>query len=543
MGHRRVRFGCAATIGYVMIALIVSPLATAASSPHTWISQLNFYRKMANLAEVTEDKSLSKATKKHAQYLVKNEESGHSETPGKPGYSPEGAAAAKKSNVHTAGYPEKEADPVDSWMEAPFHALHLLNPGLQKVGFGMATDSTPPTASAAVLDIFSAPQSVPKNVTYPIFFPRDGAYMPRDFHSSETPSPLTSCPGFGTSSGAPIMVQFGSGSVTPVVTASSFKQNGVVKKHCVIHETNYKNPKGSEQALGRQILDKYDAVVIMPKDKLVFGSDYEVSLTVNGKTYTWSFTTNPVKPRWPNLVWRWNLGLYGVWYMKGTIQQSAAWIGYEPDANWTDVAIADLHNDGDSDVFQRHASTGQNRVAIFAGSKFQQFKSIKSLADANWAIVGAGDFNRDGRVDLLWRHKVKGSNTIWLMDGLKQWKDVPTSGSHPSWGWNVVGVGDLDGDYEVDVLWRNSNHGGNAVWYMSGEKFFGQMSYLPAVATGWQLAATGELNNDGKLDLLWRNYTTGQNAVWFMDDITILKMAWLPPGDGSWNLIGTGSFD
>jgi hypothetical protein len=527
----------------VLGVLCLSSSVSAASSPHTWLSQLNFYRRMANLPEVTENTTLSAAAKKHAEYLVKNDESGHTETPGKPGYSAEGVAAGKNSNVHAAGYPENEADPIDSWMESPFHALHMLNPALGEVGFGMASDSIAPTASAAVLDVFSAPQSTSTGGVFPVFFPPDGAYMPGRSHSGETPSPLTSCPGYGTSSGAPIMVQLGTGSITPKVTASSFKVNGVAKQHCVIDETNYNNPNSSYQSLGRQILDKYDAVVVMPKDPLGFGNDYEISLIINGKTYAWSFTTNLVKPRWHNLVWKWNLGLYGVWYMKGSTQQSAAWLGYEPDLKWEDVAIADLDNDGDSDVFQRHATTGQDRIAVFDGPSFQQFVNVEPVADTNWRIAGAGDFNRDGRVDLLWRNMVNGSNTIWLMDGRKRWKSVPISGSHPMWGWDIVGTGDLDGDYQVDILWRNPNHGGNAVWYMSEEKFVGRWSWLPAAAVGWEISATGELNKDGKLDILFRNPSTGQNAVWFMDDTVRSSWAWLQPIDSSWELIGTGSFE
>ena len=101
----------------------------------------------------------------------------------------------------------------------------------------------------------------------------------------------------------------------------------------------------------------------------------------------------------------------------------------------------------------------------------------------------------------------------------------------------------MDGDYLVDILWRNANHGGNAVWYMSEDKFFGDMSWLPNAAVGWEMVGTGELNGDGELDLLWRNPATGQNAVWYMDNATIQSIAWLPFGDVNWDLIGSGGFE
>ena len=40
---------------------------------------------------------------------------------------------------------------------------------------------------------------------------------------------------------------------------------------------------------GRLILDKRDAVVIIPRSPLEVGKSYTVTLVVNGETITWSF--------------------------------------------------------------------------------------------------------------------------------------------------------------------------------------------------------------------------------------------------------------
>lgn len=61
-------------------------------------------------------------------------------------------------------------------------------------------------------------------------------------------------------------------------------------EHCVFDETNYTNPDSSAQSLGRSILNSRDAIVIMPREPLVSGARYTVSITVNGTEYTWSFT-------------------------------------------------------------------------------------------------------------------------------------------------------------------------------------------------------------------------------------------------------------
>jgi len=35
----------------------------------------------------------------------------------------------------------------------------------------------------------------------------------------------------------------------------------------------------------------------------------------------------------------------------------------------------------------------------------------------NWQVVGVGDFNGNGEDDILWRHALSGENSIWFMNG------------------------------------------------------------------------------------------------------------------------------
>lgn len=86
------------------------------------------------------------------------------------------------------------------------------------------------------------------------------------------------------------MLQLGAGDVTPNVTNFSLKAGTSSKPACIFDETNYVNPDGSTQNTGRAILNSRDAVIIIPRDPLVSGQEYTVSVSANGNLTQWRFT-------------------------------------------------------------------------------------------------------------------------------------------------------------------------------------------------------------------------------------------------------------
>src|SRR6516164_9441613 len=80
----------------------------------------------------------------------------------------------------------------------------------------------------------------------------------------------------------------------------------------------------------------------------------------------------------------------------------------------------------------------------------------------------------------------------------------------------IVGVGDVDGDGICDLIWRNTQSGDVAVWFISG---FG-LSHTPLLAShvplAWQIVGVRDVDGDGNADLIWRNTQTGDVAVWLL---------------------------
>jgi hypothetical protein len=177
-------------------------------------------------------------------------------------------------------------------MQAPFHALGILDPRLTQVGHGLYREADGGLQTASGLDVLRG-LNYALAWPYPVIWPAHGAVIPLTYHWGSYPDPLTSCPGYASPSGLPLLVQLGPGSLTPSVTSNSFSAAGTPLEHCVFTEATYHHPDGAAQSLGRAILAGRDAVVLIPRAPLTPGTTYTASLTADGHTHTWTFTVAP----------------------------------------------------------------------------------------------------------------------------------------------------------------------------------------------------------------------------------------------------------
>ncbi|WP_420631296.1 CAP domain-containing protein [Candidatus Leptofilum sp.] len=260
-----------------------------------WLRYFNQFRTQAGLPQLTENLAWSAGAAAHSQYMMLNSSTVHAEDPNSAGYSESGNEAGQNGNIAVSGWDgASDLWPIDYWITAPFHAVPMLNPLLTQIGYGVFRDASHSFKMTATLDISSKRDlgDLPAGLTYPVTFPQDGGEIwVLSYSLPEFPNPLTSCSGLQKPVGPPLVLQLGSGDVTPSVTQTSLtSSNGAFITHCALDETNYFNSNQYQQQQGRNILDKQDAIVLIPASPLTVGETYTASVTVNGETIEWTFT-------------------------------------------------------------------------------------------------------------------------------------------------------------------------------------------------------------------------------------------------------------
>ena len=164
------------------------------------------------------------------------------------------------------------------------------------------------------------------------------------------------------------------------------------------------------------------------------------------------------------------------------------------------------------------------------------------------ASSGARDLNGDGYTDIVLQNTA-GQIAVWYMDG---------KGAHPHYGvitsesiyggslgdWRVVGVADLNGDGNADILLQNGS-GQIYVWYLNSKGAITGGTLVFSGALGdWKVVGIADLNSDGKPDLLLQN-ASGQTFAFYLNgNGTIIGSAWISTGViGDWKVVGVADLN
>jgi ELWxxDGT repeat protein len=265
-----------------------------------------------------------------------------------------------------------------------------------------------------------------------------------------------------------------------------------------------------------------------------------------------------------DVVWRSAGGALADWTVNGGAISSGALITMNgsvvaPAASWSIAGTSDFNGDGNADLLWRNTDGSlaewTMNGSVIASSAAPTSGGVAARPDASWSIAGVGDFDGDFNSDVLWRN-ASGEVAEWQMNGatIMGSGDVTAGGVavRPDASWKVAGIGDFNDDGMADILWRNSS-GEVSAWLMNGTSIAGGGDLMSGGVAArpdasWSIAGIGDFNQDGKADVLWRN-TNGSLAIWLMNGTTITSSGSITANgaavtpDASWHIVEIGDFN
>jgi hypothetical protein len=222
-------------------------------------------------------------------------------------------------------------------------------------------------------------------------------------------------------------------------------------------------------------------------------------------------------------------GHLAAWFLSGTVQIDNTSLGPDQvtDTAWQIVGTADANQDGHTDLYWQHQTTGALAIWYMVETIRVGTDSLVpgSVPDTAWKVRAVTDLDVDGHPDLIWQHVGNGQVAVWFMTGQRvRSGELLVPGQVSDLGWKIVGAGDVDRNGTPELFWHHSMTGHIAVWFMSGRVATSGHAISPdhVSDTAWQLRGVGDLDGNGSPDLIWQNTTTFQVAAWLLSGLRLI---------------------
>jgi hypothetical protein len=189
--------------------------------------------------------------------------------------------------------------------------------------------------------------------------------------------------------------------------------------------------------------------------------------------------------------------------------------------------VQDLNGDNKADIIWRDTA-GNVYFWVMDGATVVGSATYFGLQ--GYDIVGYGDFNGDSKKDVLWQNKAAGLTAIWLMNGGQTLAtNFVTTPQAMTTRYKVLGVDNLNvsvggsttaptADKKTDVLWYDNLTGEVLLWTMDGGTIARQTKSSPVLpSSGWIFQASGDVSGDGNMDIVWRNVFSGAVGLWLLE--------------------------
>ena len=226
------------------------------------------------------------------------------------------------------------------------------------------------------------------------------------------------------------------------------------------------------------------------------------------------------------------------WHMRDRLVASDALLaGVDP--SWDLEGVGDFNSDGKPDLVWRNSTSGATWVWYMNGATMTSDALLFTLP-SEWKVEGVADFNRDTKPDFLMRNANTGVAFAWFFNNNVAIGDQFLFGIDPSW--KVEQVGDINADGQPDLLFRSTTSGLAFAWYTQygGGGTLSLADSSPSIFSidpAWEIVQLGDWNGDDRPDLVFRNRDSGVVFIWYMSGTTLGASEFLFQVDPTWEIV------
>lgn len=240
-----------------------------------------------------------------------------------------------------------------------------------------------------------------------------------------------------------------------------------------------------------------------------------------------------------DVVWRLPGGSPLVWQMDGLSARSRTTIPMSRGADSSLVGTGNFFDSPNSAGLAWVSSRHELELwQIGANSQLVQKCVPTSNIASDWELLGLGDIDGNGIDDVLWRRHSNDTVVAQIIDGCNQ-PGLLVLGGTVDPGWDIAGMGDVDANGIVDLLWLNATDNTMIEWLVSEDGVVAETSIDMAGQSGWDTIAVADFNADGKSDVMWRESSGDALVVWVMNGSAHTALAVAAASNGVFAVPGT----
>ncbi|HTY18404.1 MAG TPA: hypothetical protein VMH82_11820 [Myxococcota bacterium] len=213
-----------------------------------------------------------------------------------------------------------------------------------------------------------------------------------------------------------------------------------------------------------------------------------------------------------------------IWFMGDKMISSATNLG-NPGAGLTVAGIGDIDHNGNSDIIFRQGAGATATVAawLIENGAVLSGTSIGTI-DSNWVVTALGNVDNAGGDDILFRNTTDGFVGWWTLDASKS--PVIQNGAgvpDPGADFTIKGFADVNQDKKADVIWKQISTSDVVYWLMNSDLTIASAPNIGAGPAGFDVGGIGDIDGNGAADVLFRD--SGTVATWLINNAAFLNGA------------------